>query len=313
MANRPHLILGTRGSELALWQARQVRESVERLRQDIQVDIKIIKTKGDEVLDVPLANIGDKGLFVKQLETALLNGEIDIAVHSLKDMQTVQPEGLSIGAVLKRERPNDVLVSEKYDSVDALPRGATVATGSVRRASQLLHYRPDLRIIDIRGNIQTRLEKLKTAGYDAMILAYAGLHRLGLDAGIRQIIPFEIMVPAVGQGAIGIEIRSEDEAVKEMVNGINDEETAFCTRAERSFLRELEGGCHIPIGATAEITDGVLYVLGSVGSLDGRVDLRDSISGDSKTAEFLGTELAKKLLAAGGSDILAEMREKDDS
>ncbi|MDQ3374679.1 MAG: hydroxymethylbilane synthase, partial [Acidobacteriota bacterium] len=203
------MIIGSRGSDLALWQTRFVKAKLEELFPALKLEIEIIKTTGDKMLDVALAKIGDKGLFTRQIETALLNREIDLAVHSLKDLQTVQPEGLTIGAVLAREMPNDVLISKRYASIDDLPKGARVATGSLRRKSQLLHYRPDLQIFEIRGNVPTRIKKLEESNLDAMILAFAGVHRLGLDSYIKQIIPFETMLPAVGQGAMAVEIRSD--------------------------------------------------------------------------------------------------------
>lgn len=302
-------IIGSRGSELALWQTNFVRGKLEEFFPEIKLEVKIIKTTGDKMLDVALAKIGDKGLFTRQIETALLNREIDLAVHSLKDLQTVQPENLIIGAVSARELPNDVLISKKYGSIDDLPQGAKVATGSLRRASQLLHYRRDLRIFEIRGNVPTRIKKFEESDLDAMILAFAGVHRLKLDSYIKQIIPFEIMLPAVGQGAMAIEVRSDEIPVREILQPLNDENTNSCITAERSFLRTLEGGCQVPIGANAILQNDKIRLEGMVGNLDGSVNLRDSISGEKKDAADLGRFLAERLIAKGANRLLEMTRE----
>ena len=304
------IIIGTRGSELALWQTNFVRETLERHFPDINLETKIIKTTGDKLLDVALSKIGDKGLFTKQIENAMLSGEIDLAVHSLKDLQTVQPEGLCIGAISKRETANDVLISKKYKTIDELPRGARVATGSLRRRSQLLHYRPDLEIFEIRGNVPTRIAKFEESDLDAMILAFAGVHRLGLDAHISQIIPFEIMLPAVGQGAMAVEIRQEDAELHKILQIINDEETFQCATAERAFLRSLEGGCQVPIGANATIQNGEIHLQGLVGSLNGALILREKISGAKTDAKNLGEKLARILIEKGANEILENTRER---
>lgn len=261
-------IIGSRGSELALWQAEFVKKSLENNFPEINLEIKIIKTTGDKLLDVALSKIGDKGLFTKQIETALLEKEIDLAVHSLKDLQTLQPKGLTIGAVSKRETPNDVLISKKYKTIDDLPKNAKVATGSLRRKSQLLHYRPDLQIFEIRGNLNTRFQKFDESDLDAMILAFAGVHRLKMDERISQIIPFEIMLPAVGQGAMAVEIRDDDADSIEILKTLNDVETRFCVTAERAFLRTLEGGCQVPIGANAVIKNDKIELEGFVRPFD---------------------------------------------
>lgn len=304
------ITIGTRGSELALWQTNFVRETLEKHFPEINLEIKIIKTTGDKLLDVALSKIGDKGLFTKQIETALLSKEIDLAVHSLKDLQTVQPNGLMIGAVSKRELPNDILISKKYASIDELPKNAKVATGSLRRKSQLLHYRNDLEIFEIRGNVPTRIAKFEESELDAMILAFAGVHRLNLDAHISQIIPFEIMLPAVGQGAMAIEIREEDAELKNLLRVFDDEETRLCVTAERAFLRSLEGGCQVPIGANAIIADDKIYLEGFVGSLNGKTNLREKIAGEKHEAANLGTSLAKILIEKGANEILEETRQK---
>jgi hydroxymethylbilane synthase len=310
MPEKRKFIIGSRGSELALWQTNHVKATLEKRFPELQLEIKIIKTTGDKMLDVALAKIGDKGLFTKQIETALFNREIDLAVHSLKDLQTVQPEGLIIGAVSKRETPNDILVSKKYASIDELPHGAKVATGSLRRRSQLLNYRPDLEIFEIRGNVPTRIAKFEESDLDAMILAFAGVHRLNLDEHIAQIIPFEIMLPAVGQGAMAVEIRSEDAEVREFLQVLNDRETEICVTAERAFLRTLEGGCQVPIGANATIGNGEIYLEGMVGNLNGSVNWREKIVGASDRAEDLGERLAQKLIEKGANELLEKTREK---
>lgn len=302
-------VIGSRGSRLALWQTDFVKTKLEEFFPAAGFEIKIIKTTGDRLLDVALSKIGDKGLFTRQIETALLDGEIDLAVHSLKDLQTVQPEGLMIGAVTARETPNDVLISKNHASIDDLPRHAKVATGSLRRKSQLLNYRPDLRIFEIRGNVPTRLKKFDESGLDAMILAFAGVHRLGFDSRIRQIIPFEIMLPAVGQGALAIEIRDGDAETKSLVEKLNDETTAVCAAAERSFLRSLEGGCQVPIGAHAVLQNEKIVLEGMVGSLDGSINLREKISGKKTEAANLGINLARILIEKGAGEILENTRQ----
>jgi hydroxymethylbilane synthase len=303
------LIIGSRGSRLALWQTNFVKEKLEKLFRDKQFEVLIIKTTGDKLLDVALAKIGDKGLFTKQIETALLENEIDLAVHSLKDLQTEQPENLKIGAVSKREKPNDVLISTKYSSIDDLPHGAKVATGSLRRISQILNYRKDLKIFEIRGNVPTRIKKFEESDLDAMILAYAGVHRLELDSYIKQIIPFEIMLPAVGQGAMAVEIRSNDTEIQKVLQKINDQETLDCVTAERSFLRRLEGGCQVPIAGFAQLQNEEIHLRGMVGNLDGSVNLQDEISGDRKDAADLGNILAERLIEKGANNLLEQTRE----
>jgi hydroxymethylbilane synthase len=303
------LIIGSRGSQLALWQTHFVKGKLEEFFPEIKLEVKIIKTTGDKMLDVALAKIGDKGLFTRQIETALLDREIDLAVHSLKDLQTVQPATLTIGAVMARELPNDCLISTKYRSIDDLPKNAKVATGSLRRKSQLLHYRSDLEIFEIRGNVPTRIKKFEESDLDAMILAFAGVHRLNLDSYIKQIIPSEIMLPAVGQGAMAIEIRSDDAEIRRLLQKLNDENTNFCVAAERNFLRTLEGGCQVPIGANARLENDKIYLEGMAGNLDGSINLRDSISGDKKDAADLGKRLAESLIEKGANKLLEMTRE----
>lgn len=300
--------IGTRGSELALWQANFVKTRLETLFSESTFEIKIIKTTGDQLLDIALSKIGDKGLFTRQIEAELLNGEIDFAVHSLKDLQTMQPDGLIIGAVCKREVPNDVFISESQGSIDELPKGARVATGSLRRKSQLLNYRPDLEIAEIRGNVPTRLKKFNESDLDGLILAYAGLCRLGLDEQISQLIPFNIMLPAVGQGAVAVEVRADDEQVSRLAAKLDDHPTRLCITAERAFLRRLEGGCQVPIGAIATLLNDQVYLEGMVGSLDGSIVFREDVVGSTAEAEDLGTRLAERLIEKGADKLLAEAR-----
>lgn len=305
--NRP-IIIGTRGSDLALWQANYVKAQLGPAFPEEAFEIRIISTTGDEVLDVALSKIGDKGLFTRQIETELIEGRIDLAVHSLKDLQTEQPAGLSIGAVCEREISRDVLISRSGGSIDELPAGARVATGSLRRRSQLLAYRPDLVVEEIRGNVPTRLRKFDESTLDAMILAYAGLHRLGFADRITQIIPTDIMLPAVGQGAVAIEVRDGNDEVNAMVSKLDHASTRTCIRAERAFLMRLEGGCQVPIGASADLADGRLTLAGFVGSLDGKTFFRRELAQDEGTPEELGTGLAEILIDQGAREILDDAR-----
>jgi len=306
-------LIGTRGSDLALWQANLVRTRLESLFTEQEFEIKVIRTTGDQLVDIALSKIGDKGLFTRQIETALLNGEIDFAVHSLKDLQTVQPDGLIIGAVCDRETANDVFISKTHKSIDELPAGARVATGSLRRKSQLLNFRPDLEVVEIRGNVPIRLKKFQESDLDGLILAYAGIFRLGLGKSVSQLIPFTVMLPAVGQGAVAVEIREGDGEVLELAAKLESGPTRVCITAERSFLRRLEGGCQVPIGAYATIDRGNLHLEGMVGSLDGSVIFRESISGGTVEAEELGTRLAERLIEKGAAELLEETRIKIES
>ena len=306
-------VIGSRGSELALWQAEFIKDRLQTAFPNNQFEIKIIRTTGDELLDRPLSKIGDKGLFTKQIEAELINGWIDLAVHSLKDLQTEQPAGLMMGAVCEREIPNDVLISKTGGSIDELPTGSTVATGSLRRRSQLLHYRPDIKIAEIRGNVVTRFKKLNESNVDAMILAYAGVSRLGLDKHISQIIPFDVMLPAAGQGAVAVEIREGDERTAEIVKQLDHIPTRICVTAERAFLKTLEGGCQVPIGAHATLDGEVVSLEGMVGSLDGTVIFRDCVSGNAEGAEPLGIELANTMIKLGARELLDATREQASS
>ena len=303
-------VIGSRGSDLALWQANYVKTSLETLFPEDQFEIKIIHTTGDQVLDTALSKIGDKGLFTKQIEAALLDGSIDMAVHSLKDLQTAQPDGLVIGAVCERETPNDIFISKTGGTIADLPEGSRVATGSLRRRSQLLHHRSDLKIEEIRGNVPTRLKKFDESDLDGMILAYAGVFRLGLGDRASQLIPFEIMLPAVGQGAVAIEIREDDVRTTQVVSKLNHPPTRVCISVERAFLRRLEGGCQVPIGAHATLDGDNVTLEGMVASLDGTVMFREQISGEAQDADLLGTRLADELIKLGARELLENSREQ---
>ncbi|MFZ1289957.1 MAG: hydroxymethylbilane synthase [Melioribacteraceae bacterium] len=304
------LILGSRGSDLALWQAKFVKKELEKKNKNLEVEIKIINTKGDKILDVALSKIGDKGLFTKELEIKLLNNEIDIAVHSLKDLQTEIPKGLKLAAVTKRHDVEDVLISKKKkEAIFTLKENATVATGSLRRRSQLKHLRPDINIVELRGNVPTRINKFLESNWDAIILARAGVERLKLQKHISSIIPIDQILPAVGQGALGIEINEKNKFAENIVKSIHDENTYCAVIAERSLLKKLEGGCQVPIGAFAEVKSNGLYLEGLVASLDGSISFRKKIKGKKSEAEKLGNLLANDLLKAGAKKILSEINE----
>jgi hydroxymethylbilane synthase len=302
------IIIGSRGSELALWQANFVKKELEKKNKNVLVEIKIIKTKGDKILDVALSNIGDKSLFTKELENELLNGKIDLAVHSLKDLQTQIPKGLKLAAVTNRHHVEDVIISHKKGTtIFNLPENATVATGSLRRKCQLLHLRPDLNITDLRGNVPSRIKKYIELGWDAIILARAGVERLKLNKYISSIINTDIMLPAVGQGALGIETRAGNKFINEIVSSIHHKETYKAVLAERALLKTLRGGCQVPIGAYAEVKQSGLFLDALVGSLDGSVTFRKKIRGRKNKPEELGKKLAKQLLDAGAKSILNEI------
>ena len=299
------LIIGSRGSDLALWQANFVKKEIERNNKNVSVEIKIIKTKGDKILDVALSKIGDKSLFTKELEVELLNKNIDIAVHSLKDLQTKIPDGLKLAAVSKRHSVEDVLIARKKGmTINTLAEGAIVGTGSLRRRSQLLHLRPDLKTAELRGNVPSRIEKFLSSNWDAIILARAGVERLKLQKYISSIISTDEMLPAVGQGALGIEINETNKLAEEIVQTIHDEKTYLAVLAERSFLRTLEGGCQVPIGAFAEVKSNGFYFDGLVGSLDGSLTFRSKFRGKKSDAEKIGIVIAKEMLKAGAKEIL---------
>ena len=300
---KANLRIGTRQSPLALWQANWVRERLQQNHQDLNIELIHIQTQGDKILDTPLAKIGDKGLFTREIEHALIDGRIDLAVHSLKDLPTVLPDGLALGAVCPREVPYDALIAKEAKAIYGLPENATVATSSVRRKSQLLHIRPDLQIVDVRGNVGTRLQKFKDNGWDGMVMAYAGLKRLNLEHEISTNLTPSEMLPAVSQGAMGIEIRESDTDVLATIECVNDDITQQATTAERAFLNTLEGGCQVPVAGLAEIKNGKLTLKGLVASLDGKTCLRDEIEGDASNAASLGIQLAEKLINAGAKVI----------
>ncbi|HHV16855.1 MAG TPA: hydroxymethylbilane synthase [Gelria sp.] len=303
------IILGSRGSKLALWQANYVASQLTRVVPDLDVEVKVIKTKGDKILDVALSRIGDKGLFTKEIEKELLDGSIDMAIHSMKDLPSQMAPGLCIGAVLKRENPGDVLISRQGYKFSDLPEGAIIGTSSLRRISQIRALRPDIVLVDIRGNIETRIRKMHEQELDGIVLAYAGVKRLGLEEKISDILPHNIMLPAVGQGAIAIEVRQGDTSNLELARSINHEPTNWATRTERSFLKVLEGGCQVPIGCYAEVSGENITVEGLVASLDGRRVFRESIQGKCQEADLIGRQLARDLLQKGAASVLAEIRQ----
>ncbi len=305
------VVIGTRGSELAMFQARQVAWTLQRNSIDLSVKIRKITTSGDKILDSPLARIGDKGLFVKEIETALLEGEIDLAVHSAKDLPTVLPDGLIVGAYGSREDPRDVFVGSGR-SLRGIPAGGRVGTSSLRRRSQLLSLRPDLEIVDIRGNVDTRIRKIAEQGLNGTILAAAGVKRLQKEDQIAFHFSFDELLPAVGQGVIAVEVRRDDNPVHQLIGVHNDEDAAACVRAERALMRWLEGGCQVPIGAHARTQGGALLLTAFLGSLDGASAVRDSIEGPVREAERLGEALAERMHGSGGAEILAAVREAHD-
>ncbi len=299
------LKIGTRQSLLALWQSNYIAACLRKQYPECEVILKKIVTKGDRILDVPLAQIGGKGLFTKEIEEELLSGEIDLAVHSLKDMPTVLPDGLCLTVITARANVGDAFVSNKYDSFAELPLGAVVGTSSLRRKAQLLAARPDLTIRDLRGNVDTRLRKLDEGLYDAVILAAAGLERLGHGDRIKDIIPSDVCLPAVGQGALAIECRTDNAEVRAMLDFLNDMPTVQATSAERAFLGLVEGGCQVPIGVHADVENENIRIEAIIASLDGKTVLRDCLTGSAADAVALGKKLGKKMLANGGQEILA--------
>ena len=340
--------IGTRGSKLALWQAECIKSLLKRYHQDLEVHLIKIKTTGDMILDVPLAQVGGKGLFVKEIEEAILRNEVDIAVHSMKDVPTEFPAGLHLSSICEREDPRDAFISQvqsarfKVQGFKDLPQGARVGTSSLRRSSQLLSMRPDLQITQLRGNLDTRIRKLDEGQFDAIILAAAGVKRLGLQDRITEILPFDLSLPAIGQGAIGIECRVDDVMINKIVGALDHKETSIAVKAERSFLKRLEGGCQVPIAAYARIVsqqsevdsqqpnpdnptirplvnnppipplikgdEGELLIMdGLVGSVDGKKIVRGHIEGSPEDYESLGIRLAEDLLSRGAKEILAEV------
>lgn len=306
-AARRSLVLGTRGSRLAIWQAEWVQARLREIAPDVAVTLHRIKTSGDMILDVPLAKIGGKGLFIKEIEDALLQGEIDLAVHSMKDVPTVLPKGLEILCVPAREDPRDALISREAKPLDRLPRGARVGTSSLRRQAQLLHRRPDLKIEMLRGNLDTRLRKLRDGEFDAIVLAAAGLKRMGWAEQITEYLPSEVSLPAIGQGALGLEGRRDDAFVRGILAALDHHPTRTAVTAERALLERLEGGCQVPIAAHATLSGERLRLDGLVASVDGCRLVRDSVEGPVADARELGTRLAEQLLRQGGEAILNEI------
>jgi hydroxymethylbilane synthase len=301
------LRIATRKSPLALWQAEHVRTRLQAAHPGLVVELVTMSTQGDRVLDSPLAKIGGKGLFVKELEQGMLEGRADIAVHSMKDVPAELPDGLEIGAILEREDPHDAFVSNTFGSIESLPHGACVGTSSLRRQCQLRALRPDLRTPDLRGNVGTRLGRLDAGEYDAIVLACAGLKRLGMAERITAALPPETMLPAIAQGVIGIECRSGDSRVANLIAVVNDRATALRTRIERAMNARLAGGCQAPVAGYSELVDDVLEMRGLVGRPDGSDLVYAAISGPPGDAELLGQELAEDLLAHGADVILREL------
>ncbi|MBG9996078.1 hydroxymethylbilane synthase [Pseudoalteromonas sp. NZS127_1] len=299
--------IATRKSALALWQAEFVKAELERFHADVRVELVPMSTQGDIILDTPLAKIGGKGLFVKELEQAMLDGRADIAVHSMKDVPVEFPDGLELYTICEREDPRDAFVSNNFANLNALPQGAIVGTSSLRRQCQIKALRPDLDIRDLRGNVNTRLGKLDDGQYDAIILAAAGLIRLEMESRIADYIEPEVSLPANGQGAVGIECRIDDEVTKALLAPLEHTQTRIRVNAERAMNRHLEGGCQVPIGAYALVDGEQVHLRGLVGAVDGSEILRDEVTGHVNDAEELGIELAKKLLAQGADKILAEV------
>lgn len=303
----PELRIGTRGSQLALYQANWVKGKLLQTHPHLRVTLIKIKTTGDKIQDVPLAKIGGKGLFVKEIEEALIRKKIDLAVHSIKDVPTEFPEGLHLSAITKREDPRDVLFSKDGLLLKDLPRGAKIGTSSLRRQAQLLHFRDDFEMVPLRGNLDTRLRKLEATGLDGIVLALAGVRRLGLEARITEIIPVEISLPAIGQGALGIETRIDDKEVEERIRFLNDEDSSIAVKGERAFLKRLEGGCQVPIAAFGRIAGGRLQMDGLVGTTDGKRLIQHHVEGPIEKTESLGIELAEILLEKGAGEILEEV------
>ena len=306
---RSKLIIGTRGSKLALWQANWVKEKLEKLYPDLKIDIKKIKTTGDKILDTPLAKIGGKGLFVKEIEEALISKKIDIAVHSMKDVPTEIPEGLQFSAICEREDPRDAFISIDGILLKGLPKGAQIGTSSLRRAVQLKALRKDLEIKPLRGNVDTRLRKLKEGQFHGIILAMAGIKRMGLEFEVTEIIPEEIMIPAIGQGAIGIETRLDDDFVNEIIKPLHHFETSICVIAERAFLSVIGGGCQVPLACHAQLLKNKrLKIIAMIGDPDGEMPIiKGSKEGKIEDSQKLGKELAEELLTNGGKEILRKV------
>jgi hydroxymethylbilane synthase len=302
--------VGTRRSLLALTQTKWVVDQLKKLEPQASFELHEIVTKGDRILDVTLSKVGGKGLFVKEIEQSLFDKEADLAVHSLKDMPAELPEGLVIGAIPKRVDPRDVLLSKDGKTLDELPQGALVGTSSLRRAAQILAYRPDLQIESVRGNIDTRMRKLHEGNFDAIILAAAGLERVNFEGEIAQFLPVEISLPAVGQGALAIECRADDEETLALLRRMDDEPTRLAVTAERTFLNKMQGGCQVPIGAYATVHDGEIHITAMVGSPDGKQICKSTATGRDPVA--VGLQVSEALLAQGAAEILAKVLQEND-
>ncbi len=307
----PHeLRIGTRGSQLALFQANWVKDQLVHAQPGLKVSLIKIKTTGDKIQDAPLAKIGGKGLFVKEIEEALIQRRIDLAVHSIKDVPTQFPEGLHLSVITKREDPRDVFISREGKTLKELPKGAKIGTSSLRRQAQLLRYRSDFELIPLRGNLDTRLKKLEALKLDGIVLALAGVKRLGFEEKVTEIISTDISLPAIGQGALGIETRRDDREIEEQIRFLNDKDSSIAVSAERACLKKLEGGCQVPIAAFAQISGATLRIDGLVGTIDGKRILREHLEGRLGEAELLGTKLADVLLGKGAKEILDEVYQR---
>lgn len=309
---RNKIVIGTRGSKLALWQANWVKQKLETLYPELKIEIEKIKTTGDKILDAPLAKIGGKGLFVKEIEEALLSERVDLAVHSMKDVPTEIPAGLHISAICEREDPRDAFISIDGKSLKELPHGASVGTSSLRRMIQLKALRDDLEIKPLRGNVDTRIRKLKEGQFHAIVLAMAGLKRMGFENMVTELMPEDLMIPAIGQGAIGIETRVDDDFINEIIKPLNHEETAICVLSERAFLSVMGGGCQVPLACHAKIikSDGASFIKISamIGDPEGKIPaIRGFREGSISQAQMLGAELAEELLERGGNKIVEKV------
>jgi hydroxymethylbilane synthase len=301
------LRIGTRGSQLALYQANWVKDRLTEVHPRLQVSLVKIKTTGDKILDAPLAKVGGKGLFVKEIEDALIEKRIDLAVHSIKDVTTEFPEGLHLSAITKREDPRDAFISKDGSRLNDLPPRAKIGTSSLRRQAQILHLRKDFEMVPLRGNVNTRLKKLETTDLHGIILALAGVRRLGFEERVTEVIPLDVSLPAIGQGALGIETRIEDAEVEERIRFLNDPTSFTTISGERAFLKRLQGGCQVPIAAYGQIIGSTLRIDGLVGTIDGKRLVRGSVEGSPEKAEALGLALAEDLMSKGAKEILDEV------
>ena len=307
------LRIATRKSQLALWQAEYVKDLLQQAHPGLEVELIKMSTQGDKILDTPLAKVGGKGLFVKELETGLLQGDADIAVHSMKDVPVELPDGLHLPVICPREDPRDAFVSNTYKTLDELPEGARLGTSSLRRQAQIAARRPDLQINSLRGNVNTRLQKLDNGDYDAIILAAAGLKRLGMEDRIKESLDPSVSLPAIGQGAVGIECRNDDARTNNLIAPLNDGKTQLRVRAERAMNQRLNGGCQVPIAGYAEFDHGLILLRGLVGSVDGKTLIQGEIAGPPENVEEMGTVLAEDLLSRGADKILQELYSNQES